>query len=269
MIREKGAVASWWSFRIRDEANSSLECPFYLYFNVGGGQFPVRARIDEWVTSPAVSGLKSPWPDITFSEERDKTRGGEEQSRVFRTWLKISAFEHLHPPARLIHFSPATGLSTTSSLLNQNAFGYAYADVDKIRSPRLAELPAKFDSSSSSWNERDGVEQRVRAVLERSCPNESIRVEALRFFAFAIENADEERNDCWYLRETKYGLQLVTGRRPAIELVRAKLRVSVMGPVNDEVRAVLGAEIEDDIENKRIPGSLVVMLQYVVTVHPD
>jgi hypothetical protein len=48
--------------------------------------------------------------------------------------------------------------------------------------------------------------------MELSIPNETTRLAALHFLALAIDNADEERGNAWYLRETKHGLRLMTGR---------------------------------------------------------
>ena len=58
------------------------------------------------------------------------------------------------------------------------------------------DLPATFNSDSNTWSHRIGVEERVREKLEWSIPDEAKRREALRFFALAIENADEERRQC-------------------------------------------------------------------------
>ena len=41
--------------------------------------------------------------------------------------------------------------------------------------------------------------------MELAIPNEIVRGAALRFIAFVIENADEERGDAWYVRETSQG----------------------------------------------------------------
>ena len=76
------------------------------------------------------------------------------------------------------------------------------------------------------------------------------------FLAAAIENADEERSDAWYLRDTGKGLRLMTGRLLACEVARSKMRVSVIGPVTDEVRAALGSDPEADEEFKIVPGAL-------------
>ena len=80
--------------------------------------------------------------------------------------------------------------------------------------------------------------------------------QALQFLALAIENADEERGNAWYVRETEHGLRLMTGRLLACEIARSKMRVSVIGPIGDDVRGALGAEAENDEEFKKIPGGL-------------
>jgi hypothetical protein len=72
----------------------------------------------------------------------------------------------------------------------------------------------------------------------------------------AVDNADEERGDAWLLRETEQGLRLMTGRLLACEIGRARMKVSVVGPLNDDVHSGLGAEAEKDAEFKMIPGGL-------------
>jgi hypothetical protein len=106
------------------------------------------------------------------------------------------------------------------------------------------------------WNLRSEVESRITSRLETLLPDEQIRADTLSLFAFVIENADEERDDAWYLRATGRGLRLMTGRLLACELNRSTLRVTVMGPIADEVRTTLGAEAEDDEEFKFIPGAV-------------
>ena len=68
------------------------------------------------------------------------------------------------------------------------------------------------------WKYREGVEDRVRQMMERSIPNEPMRRAAIDFLAAAIENADEERSDAWYLRDTGKGLRLMTARLLACEV---------------------------------------------------
>jgi restriction system protein len=67
-----------------------------------------------------------------------------------------------------------------------------YLEFRKARSTREAtdeEPPAIFNAADGTWNQRAGVEERVRNTFELSIPNEAIRREALRFMALAIEIA--------------------------------------------------------------------------------
>jgi len=133
------------------------------------------------------------------------------------------------------------------------------SEFRKSRSKREVadeEPPATFNATEGTWSQRPGIEERVRETLELSIPNKAIRFEALRFLASAIENADEERGNAWYVRETEHGLRLMTGRLLACEIAPSKIRVSVIGPISDEVRATLGAEAEKDWEFKLVPGGL-------------
>ena len=133
------------------------------------------------------------------------------------------------------------------------------SEFRKARSRREVageEPPATFNTADGTWNQRAGVEERVRETMELSIPNEAIRRAALHFLALAIENADEERGNAWYVRETEHGLRLMTGRLLACEIARSKMRVSVIGPIGDDVRGALGAEAEKDEEFKKIPGGL-------------
>jgi hypothetical protein len=119
-----------------------------------------------------------------------------------------------------------------------------------------AESPATFNTVHGRWIQRTGVEARIRGTIERSIPNEAIRRAALQFLAFVIDNADQERGDAWYVRETSQGLRVTTGRLVACELRRSTMQVSVIGPIGDDVRGALGAEPEKDQEFKMVPGAL-------------
>jgi hypothetical protein len=110
------------------------------------------------------------------------------------------------------------------------------------------------ENSDGSFNQRPGVEQRLRNTLELLIPDLAIRRAALDFLASAIDIADEERSDAWCLGETGQGLRLMTGRLLACEIVRSKMRVSVIGPVSADTRAVLEVDAEKDAEFKMIPG---------------
>lgn len=116
--------------------------------------------------------------------------------------------------------------------------------------------PASFDSVTRCWTLRPAIEGRIREKLERSVPNEETRRAALALLAFAVENAYEERADAWGVHETSHGLSLMTGRLLACKVTRSKIRLSVVGPIGEDVRSAVGAETEDDEDFKKIPGGL-------------
>lgn len=134
-----------------------------------------------------------------------------------------------------------------------------FAEIAEFRREE-EDIPATFDVDAGTWGLRPLVEQRIREKLERSIPDAATRTAALRLFAFALENADEERGDAWYVRETSTGLRLMTGGLLACEVARKKLRVSVIGPVSEETRAALSADTEDDGEFVLVPGGLILSL---------
>jgi hypothetical protein len=118
------------------------------------------------------------------------------------------------------------------------------------------EAAPTFNIADGSWNQRAGVEERVGEAMELSIPNEAIRRAALDFLALAIDTADEVDTNAWFLRETDQGLRVMTGRLLACEVGRSKMRVSVIGPIGEDVRGALGAEAEKDEEFKTVPRGL-------------
>jgi hypothetical protein len=101
-----------------------------------------------------------------------------------------------------------------------------------------------FNPVDGTWNVRASVEERVRE-MELSIVNESIRHAALDFIGMAIDAADEERSDACVSekRNTDFDLwQAACWRARLCEVHRSKMRVSVIGPINDDVRGALGAE---------------------------
>lgn len=137
-----------------------------------------------------------------------------------------------------------------------------FPEISKFRRARSAddaveEAPAAvFDPATGMWEQREGVEDRVHATLERWVPNEAVRAAALTTLAAVVDNADEENPSGWCLRETAHGLRLMTGRLLACEVRRASFRLSVIGPISEEVRQVLGADLEHDEEFKKVPGGI-------------
>lgn len=118
------------------------------------------------------------------------------------------------------------------------------------------DAPATFNENDGTWILRPTVEERIRERFERSIPDMATRLGALELFAFAIENADEERSDAWYVREMPTGLRLMAGVLLACEVARKNIRISVIGPISDETRAALGADSDDDGEFVAIPGGM-------------
>ena len=45
------------------------------------------------------------------------------------------------------------------------------------------------------WQSRPAVANRIKAKLESALPDENVRTDVAKFLAFAIENADEEREN--------------------------------------------------------------------------
>lgn len=127
-----------------------------------------------------------------------------------------------------------------------------FPEIAAFRNPRAEEEPATFDATARTWNHRPGIEERIAEKLQSAAPSEEVRRAALELLAWAIEAADEDRSDAWYVRETDYGLRLMAGRLLACEIRRSKLRVSVIGPIPDDIRSSLAAEIVDEF--KWIPG---------------
>ncbi len=101
----------------------------------------------------------------------------------------------------------------------------------------------------------DEATTRCIATLERSLGDTTEREGVLAFLARAIEIADEERPDGWYLRATTTGVALVTGRLEAFGFAEPNIEFSVIGPVDDELRGALGAEPGREVWNV-IPGGI-------------
>jgi hypothetical protein len=112
----------------------------------------------------------------------------------------------------------------------------------------LSDEPEPFDPVSRAWRSRPRVEERIRTKLQLAVPSDEVRRAALEVLGWAIEAADADRSDAWYLRETEHGLRLMAGRLFACELRRSRFRVSVIGPVRDDILGTLGAEIEDEFK---------------------
>ncbi len=124
-IASKRGWASSWSFPVRDEFRDQLKSAFYLYLNDGKAQIPYRMRVDKFQSARGNDGMVSPWPEITDAEFINKTRNGQKNSEIYKTWLFVTGFDELNPPLNLDDFEPAEGVKRSAMLL-PSAFGYGY-----------------------------------------------------------------------------------------------------------------------------------------------
>jgi hypothetical protein len=148
-------------------------------------------------------------------------------------------------------------LETTPTSLDVAYLEAHFPEIAEFRN-RQTEDDAPAEFVDGRWQLRPDIVERVKATIEKALPDEQHRLDALEFFAFAIENADEEREDAWVLRYTSRGLRLNVGRLLACDLKRSTLRVSVMGPIADDIRTALGSEPADDEEFRFIPGAVAI-----------
>jgi hypothetical protein len=118
------------------------------------------------------------------------------------------------------------------------------------------EPPATYDTAHGTWSQRAGVGERVRDTMEQSNPNEATRRAACELLALIIDNADQQRPDAWCIKETDRGLRVLTGRLLACELSRSNMRVSVIGPIGEDIRRDLGADAEKDEDFKKLQGGV-------------
>jgi hypothetical protein len=122
----------------------------------------------------------------------------------------------------------------------------------------LEELPESFDATTRTWRRSARVEEGIREKLQVATRTEQVLRPALELLAWAIETADEDRSDAWYLRETEHGLRLMAGRLLACEVRRSRFQVSVIGPISDDVLGALEGEVVDEF--KWVSGGQVVRM---------
>lgn len=150
-------------------------------------------------------------------------------------------------------------LATNPAFINLEFLESRFPEIAEFRkrqtvSPDDEDRPAAV--IDGEWQLRPDVTARIKAKLDTALPDAGVRADVLKFMAFAIENADEELENAWTLQERSKGLRLNTGRLLACDFKGSTLRVSVIGPVSDEVRSALGAEVGDDEEFKLVPGAI-------------
>jgi len=148
-IEAHGGWASKWSFPFKREAHSLMSPPFWIYFNETPNSIPARALVEEVVTGDGPS--QTPWPALTEARWLGETREGPKNSRIFRTWLRLSRLEFLPTALRQEDFIPEPGLSNPGGLLNQGAFGYARRKTTAPLRPQQ-ESPTMTAASSVPLN---------------------------------------------------------------------------------------------------------------------
>ena len=114
----------------------------------------------------------------------------------------------------------------------------------------------KGDEPETENDEPETNEDRIRLKIARAIQNPEQRTAALRFMAFAVEAANEDRSDAWVLRELTDGLELMVGRLVACRIRKSGIRVSVVGPISEDDRAALDNSAATDEPWAAIVGGL-------------
>lgn len=135
-----------------------------------------------------------------------------------------------------------------------------FSELDIFRGRQGGSAAATYDQDEGAWSLRPGELERIKETIEKWIVDPDARRRVLEFLAFAVENADEERCDAWYLRLGQQHLKLVTGGLIACAVGRSKLQVTVIGPISDDLRAALAADLADDESFSSIPGSVVLTI---------
>jgi hypothetical protein len=69
----------------------------------------------------------------------------------------------------------------------------------------LEEEPQNFDPVTRTWRRRSSVEERIRGKLQVAAwMNEQVERAVAELLGWAVETADEDRSDAWYVREGNF-----------------------------------------------------------------
>jgi Mrr N-terminal domain len=178
-----------------------------------------------------------------------------------RTYLKKAGLLQSVAPGRFkVTDRGQDVLASQPTTLNVAFLESKFAEMLAFRKARskieVTDEEPSLNTADGTWNQRASFEDWIRTTMELSIPNEPLRVAALGLLASAIEAADEEGSNAWRVRDRARASGM-TGRLLACEVGRSQIRVSVIGPIDDDVRGALGAETENDEEFKIIPGGLI------------
>lgn len=123
-IDSNGGWASGWTFRLREGVRDELSRGFTLYINGGGRKIVARARVGALRCAPSADGMANPWPSLPGTHD-EGNRFNDSANGAYKTWFKVEAIEFIDPfPVEELDL--VDGLSTSLSVVNQNAFGYVY-----------------------------------------------------------------------------------------------------------------------------------------------
>jgi len=123
-IDSHGGWASGWTFRLREGVRDELSGGFTLYINGGRRQIVAIARVGAIRCAPSADGMANPWPSLPGTYD-EGNRFNDSANGAYKTWFKVEAIEFIDSfPVEELDL--VDGLSTSSSVVNQNAFGYVY-----------------------------------------------------------------------------------------------------------------------------------------------
>ena len=123
-IDTNGGWASGWTFRLREGVRDELSRGFTLYINGGGRKIVARARVGALRCAPSADGMANPWPALPGTHD-EGNRFNDSANGAYKTWFKVEAIEFVNPFS-VEELELVDGLSTSLSVVNQNAFGYVY-----------------------------------------------------------------------------------------------------------------------------------------------
>jgi len=148
-IDSHGGWASGWTFRLREGVRDELSGGFTLYINGGRRQIVAIARVGAIRCAPSADGMANPWPSLPGTYD-EGNRFNDSANGAYKTWFKVEAIEFIDSfPVEELDL--VDGFSTSSSVVNQNAFGYVYERLkDSYLRDGDAQDPTDVDGSDMS-----------------------------------------------------------------------------------------------------------------------
>ena len=150
-IDSHGGWSSGWTFRLREGVRDELSGGFTLYLNGGKRQIVAIARVGAIRCAPSPDGMANPWPSLPGTYD-EGNRFNDSANGAYKTWFKVEAIEFINPfPVEELDL--VDGFSTSSSVVNPNAFGYVYERLkDSYLRDGDAQDPTDVDGSDMSVN---------------------------------------------------------------------------------------------------------------------